>query len=93
MQMVIQFQAPKMQLERFVFIFHCLPQLANLAKLYNRKCGSIEMTYIKFKHLKVPILTIENVGLFGGPVCEVTLYCGALGGGNISFNIITAFLI
>ena len=29
---------------------------------------------------------------FGNNTCEVTLYCGALGGGNISLSIMTAFL-
>ena len=37
--------------------------------------------------------TIVKVGLLGGPVCEVTLYWGALGGGNSSLSIMTAFLM
>ena len=39
------------------------------------------------------VQTIVKVGLLGGPVCEVTLYWGALGGGKSSLSIMTAFLM
>ena len=71
----------------------------NFSKTKNKAARVIRLKYarcavsfgLKVK-LKSPLF--EGISYMGQSVrkCEVTLYWGALGGGNNSFSIITAFL-